>query len=121
MLRPIIMIGCGGSGQKTDRYVRDAMRRRLMHAGRDKGIPQAWQFLGIDTGGTQEDGSIPFLPNNDYVCLLPQISTFPQLDNAILARFGPGINPTCVRRSSRSGKGNPDSTDSGVVARSSEN
>jgi hypothetical protein len=97
MLRPIIMIGCGGSGQKTVRYVRNAVRRRLMHAGWDKGIPQAWQFLGIDTGNTQEDGSIPFLPNNDYVCLLPQISTFQQLDNAILARFGPDINPNAFR------------------------
>ena len=91
------MIGCGGSGQKTVRYVRDAVRRRLMHAGWGQGIPQAWQFLGVDTVTTQEDGSIPFLPNNDYVCVLPEFSTFQQLDNAILARFGPDINPIAFR------------------------
>jgi hypothetical protein len=97
MLRPIIMIGCGGSGQKSVRYVRDAVRRRLIHAGWDKGIPQAWQFLGIDTVNTQEDGSIPFLPNNDYVCVSLDFNTFQQLDNAILARFGPDINPNAFR------------------------
>ena len=31
MLRPAIFIGCGGSGTKAVRYVRDAVRRRLDH------------------------------------------------------------------------------------------
>ena len=48
MLRPVIMIGCGGSGQKAVRYVRDAVRRRLQHAGWEGEFPDAWQFIGID-------------------------------------------------------------------------
>jgi hypothetical protein len=92
MLKPIIMIGCGGSGQKSVRYVRDAVRRRLMHAGWEGGIPQACQFLGIDTVNTQEDGSIPFLPNNDYVSVSLNFGSFQQLNNAVAAKFGPDIN-----------------------------
>lgn len=32
MLRPVIMLGCGGSGQKAVRYVRDAVRRQIGRA-----------------------------------------------------------------------------------------
>ena len=74
MLRPIIMIGCGGSGQKAVRYVRDSVKRHLEHQGWEGDFPKAWQFLGIDTLTTQEDPSIPFLPNNDYVSVSLRVS-----------------------------------------------
>ena len=45
MLRPIIFIGCGGSGQKAVRYVRDSVRRHLEHKGWEGGFPEAWQIL----------------------------------------------------------------------------
>ena len=94
MLRPIIMIGCGGSGQKAVRYVRDAVRRRLLHAGWEDGVPRAWQFIGIDTLTDQEDASIPFLPNNDYVSVSLQFNNYQDLNNAIERKFGPrGQNP----------------------------
>jgi hypothetical protein len=93
MLQPIIMIGCGGSGQKSVRYVRDAVRRRLIHAGWGDEIPQAWQFLAIDTVNTQEDPRIPFLPNNDYVSVALNFTTFQQLNSAIEAKFGVDVNP----------------------------
>lgn len=92
MLRPVIIIGCGGSGQKTVRYVRDAVRRRLIRAGWRHEIPQAWQFLAIDRVETQEDGSIPYLPNNDYVSIASKFDNFQQLNNAIDAKFGPEGN-----------------------------
>jgi hypothetical protein len=50
MLRPIIMIGCGGGGNKVVRYTRDAVERRLKRAGWDNGVPRAWQFIGVDAG-----------------------------------------------------------------------
>lgn len=92
MLRPVILIGCGGSGQKAVRYVRDSVSRHLEHKGWDAGIPKAWQFIGIDTLTTQEDPDIPFLPNNDYVSVSLAFQTFQGLDQALMARFGADVN-----------------------------
>ena len=83
MLRPVIMIGCGGSGQKAVRYVRDSVRRHLEHKGWEGGFPKSWQFIGIDTLTTQEDPNIPFLPNNDY------LSIYIKNDNFIYNYFYP--------------------------------
>ena len=93
MLRPIIMIGCGGSGQKAVRYVRDSVKRHLEHQGWEGDFPKAWQFLGIDTLTTQEDPSIPFLPNNDYVSVSLNFGTYQGLNQAIETRFGLDKNP----------------------------
>lgn len=82
------MIGCGGSGQKAVRYVRDAVRRRLIHAGWEGGVPRAWQFIGIDTLTDQEDASIPFLPNNDYVSVSLAFNNYQALNAALEAKFG---------------------------------
>lgn len=97
MLRPIIMIGCGGSGQKAVRYVRDSVARHLEHRGWTGGFPQAWQFLGIDTLTTQEDPSIPFLPNNDYVSVSLAFATFQGLNQAIETKFGVDKNPKAFK------------------------
>ena len=86
MLRPVIMIGCGGSGQKAVRYVRDAVRRRLLHAGWDGDFPTSWQFIGIHTLTTQEDPSIPFLTANDYVSVSLQFATYANLAAALTTR-----------------------------------
>jgi hypothetical protein len=90
MLRPVIMIGCGGSGQKAVRYVRDAVRRRLFHAGWEGDFPKAWQFIGIDTLTIQEDPSIPFLPATDYLSVSLQYQTFKALNDALDAKFPKG-------------------------------
>jgi hypothetical protein len=93
MLRPIIMIGCGGSGQKAVRYVRDAVKRHLEHRGWEDEFPKAWQFIGIDTLTTQEDPSIPFLPQTDYVSVSLKFNTYQGLSQAIDVKFGPDKNP----------------------------
>lgn len=86
MLRPIIIIGCGGSGLKTVRYVRDSVAKHLERKGWESGIPQAWQFLGLDVG-IQKDPSIPFLPNIDYSDLTLAFSTYQKLNAALEAKF----------------------------------
>ena len=93
MLKPIIMIGCGGSGQKAVRYVRDSVKRHLEHQGWEGDFPKAWQFLGIDTLTMQEDPSIPFLPNNDYVSVSLAFNTYQGLNQAVEAKFGLDVNP----------------------------
>ena len=97
MLRPIIMIGCGGSGQKAVRYVRDAVKRYLGHRGWEGDFPKAWQFLGVDTLTTQEDPSIPFLPNNDYISVSLAFSTYQGLNQAIETRFGLDVHPKAFK------------------------
>ena len=87
MLRPVIMIGCGGSGQKAVRYIRDAVRRQLEHSNWGGGIPNAWQFIGLDTLNIQEaPGEIPLLPASDYLSVSLAFNTFTDLTNALLAQ-----------------------------------
>ena len=90
MLRPVIMIGCGGSGQKAVRYIRDAVRRQLDHNNWEGGIPNAWQFIGLDTLNIQEaPGEIPLLPASDYKSVSLEFGTFTDLSNALLALHPP--------------------------------
>ncbi len=93
MLRPVIMIGCGGSGQKAVRYVRDSVKRQLESKGWKGDFPEAWQFLGIDTLTTMEDPSIPFLPSNDYLSVSLAFNNFQGLHQAMEAKFGSELNP----------------------------
>jgi len=92
MLRPIIMIGCGGSGQKAVRYVRNSVVRHLEHNGIQR-LPRAWQFLGVDTLTTQEDATIPFLPNNDYKSVSLEFETYQELNRALETKFSLKKNP----------------------------
>jgi len=91
MLRPVILIGCGGSGQKAVRYVRDAVSRRLAHAGWEGDVPSAWQFLAIDTLNIQESAEkIPVLPAKDYLSISLKFTEFNELNDALLTKFPKG-------------------------------
>jgi hypothetical protein len=83
------MIGCGGAGNKVVRHARDAVERQLKRTGWDRGVPQAWQFIGIDSNGYLEDPSIPFLPERDFVNLALSISSYQELNFALEDKFGP--------------------------------
>ena len=99
MLRPIIMIGCGGFGQRTVRYVRDSVKRQLEHQGWVGDIPKAWQFLVIDhPHSSKEDPSIPFLPNDAYISLQLPFATYQGLNKAIESKFGLEVNPNAFHK-----------------------
>jgi hypothetical protein len=49
MYRPFVLVGLGGSGGKTIRFVKRDLSKRLKEMGWAGGIPAAWQFLHIDT------------------------------------------------------------------------
>ena len=72
MLRPFLLVGVGGSGGKTLRAVRYTLDLRLRAAGWTEGIPDAWQFLHIDTPVAQDDPSFPapYLPAESYFGLV---------------------------------------------------
>lgn len=80
MLYPVIMVGCGGSGIKSVRYIREAVMSRLAAAGWDEPIPAAWQFIGLDTVPGQSDlGEVLPLPNRDYLHISASFKTLSDL------------------------------------------
>lgn len=80
MLYPVIMVGCGGSGIKSVRYIREAVMSRLASAGWDGPMPAAWQFIGLDTVAGQIDvGEVPALPARDYVQISANFKTLSEL------------------------------------------
>ena len=73
MLTPFLIIGVGGSGGKTLRSLRQTLLRRLRAKGWEGDIPEAWQFLEIDTISTQAAENFPadLLPSDQYLGLVP--------------------------------------------------
>ena len=73
MLTPFLIIGVGGSGGKTLRSLRQTLLRRLRAKGWEGNLPEAWQFLEIDTISTQAVENFPadLLPSDQYLGLVP--------------------------------------------------
>lgn len=91
MLRPVIMIGCGGSGSKAVRYVRDAVARKLRHAGLGDSVPDAWSFIGLDTLTVQEDpAEIPTLPAEDFLPIALGLNKYSDVHDGLMATHPPG-------------------------------
>jgi hypothetical protein len=67
-MRSFLVIGLGGSGGKTIRYLKQSLNEWLAEIGWPSGLPQGWQFLHIDTPSTQEAPILPGRPD-----LLPPI------------------------------------------------
>jgi hypothetical protein len=84
--RRMFFVGLGGSGGKTLRFLKRDLNRWLKSRGWDKGIPQGWQFLHIDTP-TVADGaeitSAPMLPSSEYLGLVDVGDTLEDLDRAL--------------------------------------
>ncbi|MCY3539453.1 MAG: hypothetical protein OXH10_06355 [bacterium] len=86
MLRPVIMIGCGGSGSKAVRYVRDAVARKLRHAHYQGSIPKAWSFIGLDTLTVQEDPTeIPTLPAEDFLSISQGLNKYSDVHDGLMS------------------------------------
>ena len=76
MLRKFLMIGLGGSGGKTLRYLKQNLEERFEEIGWDEGMPKGWQFLHIDTPAQQDSpvlpGSPALLDADEYLSLTGQ-------------------------------------------------
>lgn len=91
MLKPLIVIGCGGSGVNTVRYLRKSAKEALAKVGWDGPLPQAWQFIGVDIG-TQYPNN-PFetdpIPDSDYICVGQGVS-YRDIQSVMEAKHFPG-------------------------------
>jgi len=74
MLRPVLLIGVGGSGGKTLRAMSQSLMRKLRQAGWEKNaLPEGWQMLWVDSVSQQDEDAFPapLLPSTQYVGLVP--------------------------------------------------
>ena len=79
MLRPLLIIGVGGSGGKTIRAMKQTLLRRLQETGqwgKDQPLPQKWQFLQIDTTYDGQDFPAPMLPHSEVAVVVNPDDTF---------------------------------------------
>jgi hypothetical protein len=88
--RPLLLIGLGGSGGKTLRAIKQVLQQDLEAAGYSGGIPEAWQFLQIDTTYTQGDSGFPapMLAAQEFYSVVPMGIHRDELLSAI-ERYGP--------------------------------
>ena len=63
MLRKFLIIGLGGSGGKTLRYLKHYLEERFREIGWRQGIPVGWQFLHIDTPAREDAPDLPGRPD----------------------------------------------------------
>ena len=76
MLTPLLVIGLGGSGGKTIRSMKQALNRKLESVRYEGGLPDAWQFLQIDTTYDGVAFPAPMLPKDEFHCVVPNGSGF---------------------------------------------
>jgi hypothetical protein len=72
MLRPLLIIGVGGSGGKTIRSMIQSLERKFLAGHYSKPIPKAWQFLQIDTTYDGYDFPAPMLDIENFHQVVPQ-------------------------------------------------
>src|SRR5690242_421228 len=87
MFRRVLLIGVGGSGGKTLRFLHRDLLRRLDEANWTEGMPVGWQFLQIDVPPTpdgNDPGLPPQLPDGSYVGLTVPNVVYSALDRVLL-------------------------------------
>lgn len=86
MLKPLLVIGLGGSGGKTIRAMKQALNRSLDSVRYTGGLPAAWQFLQIDTTIDGVDFPAPMLPADEVHSVVPSGASFDEVLASITAR-----------------------------------
>ena len=83
MLRPLLIIGVGGSGGKTIRSMIQSLERKFVTAGYEGPIPAAWQFLQIDTTRDGQSFPAPMLNKDSFHQVVPEGQDFAQMLRSI--------------------------------------
>jgi len=96
-LRPVLIIGVGGSGGKTLRTLREVMLRRLRQAGwKQPRLPDAWQMLSVDTitEASPENYEAAMLPASQYLGLTPPTMNYTGIREQLLQGISLADQPT---------------------------
>ncbi|MFM8154994.1 MAG: tubulin-like doman-containing protein, partial [Actinomycetes bacterium] len=99
MLRPFLFVGVGGSGGKTLRALKQTLQRRLRQNDWEKGIPQAWQFLQVDTAYDGVAFPAPMLPLDEFVGLVGPGQTY----QSMIANLETKLNGPSLQQSALAG------------------
>ena len=83
MLRPLLIIGVGGSGGKTIRSMIQSLERKFVSAGYEGPIPTAWQFLQIDTTRDGQSFPAPMLNKDSFHQVVADGEDFAQMLRSI--------------------------------------
>ena len=86
MLRPVLLVGVGGSGGKTLRAMRQSLLRKLRQVGWDSDqLPDGWQMMWVDSVSQQDEDKFPapLLPNTQYVGLVTPGLAYADLRTAL--------------------------------------
>ena len=86
MIRPLLLIGVGGAGGKTIRAMKQELNRILESSGYTEGLPDAWQFLHIDTLHGGGGFPAPMLPADEFHCVVPSGARYEDILGSIAAR-----------------------------------
>jgi len=86
MLRPLLIIGVGGSGGKTIRAMKQSLERKFLASHYAGGIPRAWQFLQIDTTRDGESFPAPMLDFDEFHQVVPAGCDFYEMRDSITQR-----------------------------------
>jgi hypothetical protein len=89
-LNPIIVVGCGGSGGAVVTALRTRIENLLRRSGWTEGVPDAWQFIWVDTPSGAEDKK-EFgdpIPSADYVSLSQGVSKVQEVYDAVKLFLG---------------------------------
>lgn len=99
MFRPFLVVGIGGSGGKTLRAARQALKFKLAQQGWDGGWPEAWQFLHIDSPTTPDGLAFPapLLPQEDYLSLVPNGVGYKVIHDKVLQGLGTKLSQDVQR------------------------
>ena len=84
MLSPLLIIGLGGAGGKTIRAMKQELNRILESSGYTGGIPDAWQFLQIDTTMDGAYFPAPMLQQDEFHCVIPNGSYYGEILGSIM-------------------------------------
>ena len=90
MLRKFLIVGLGGSGGKTVRYLKQCLEERFEEIGWAEGMPEGWQFIHIDTPAVQDSpvlpGSPALLHSDEYLPLAASGINFEAVVDNLKAR-----------------------------------
>ena len=77
MLRPMLFVGCGGSGVKTVRLIRRKVEQALRFGGYTGPFPKAWQFLAFDVPANEDSpAALKSVDGVRYVGLAENFATY---------------------------------------------